>query len=181
MRERVAHGLLFALCGALIAPSAASAQLLKYENKAEVAGAALVSPESTRRILRILQDACNEAHPGAEAQLAKENAAWEKRHSRYLQLSQRARNMLGHKAQQETYELLERVPAEMAKGIVFVIHSTKASGPKAVDSFCASLAQSLADGKWDLQNNDPTLTAYFDDLIQREAGVPASANPALLP
>jgi hypothetical protein len=175
----IAASLLTGLLVTMVAPNAAEAQVLAYKSDAEILGAAHVSPESTRRVLKIIQAACTKGHAGAGDALVKELASWEVRHSRYLGLCNGFRGKLdklvtdsraGSEQRKQLVQLqaqimaaLDQGPAEMAKGYVFAIEQAGANqGAEGVDNICGGYAQSVAEGKWELKRNDPQLAAYFD-------------------
>lgn len=156
----------------------ASAQLLKYNSQAEILGAAAVSPDSGRQVLKGLLSVC--AQTGAQSRSTFENAlaGWEKRHQLFLQENARIKQDFLRRADnpgtseeerraiKNMYEVLvpKTIEAQIAS-LATPINTIE--DPKAKASLCNDYAQSVVEGQWDLQKNDPTLANFLADRIKK--------------
>lgn len=154
----------------------ACAQLLAYNNKEQILGAAAISPESGGKLLEKLVLRCSQY--GDTTRLAGETAmnAWKQRHQNYLD-----ENKI---VQQEIMAFVERatVPDAQKKDL----RDTFETGTKNIIdaqfkameapisampqvqqkvSICMSYFDSVNAGKLDLKNNDPVVTKFLDERI----------------
>ncbi len=162
--------------------SPAFAQLLKYNNRSELLGAAHVSPESTRRILVEWLRYCSENNASLQQEAAREMKAWEARHKLYLEASAAYREKLKKltanpslKPEQRVQfsKLQEQIEKDALKDAVaaqaeaFLVPLRSAQKHGSSEVLCRDSIQSVADGKWDLTRNDPALAKFFDEERRR--------------
>lgn len=159
-----------------LASMTAHAQLLKYNSKAEVHGAAAVSPTAGGQVLERLVALC--ANFGDPARLAGEAALkdWKARHQAYMDenaiikrslLSALSESPAPDPHKQELRHMLEvavpkMIDAQFAAASL-PIDSLFSNEAKA--SLCMDYIQSINDGKWDLRRNDPVVASFLDASI----------------
>ncbi|AMO96848.1 hypothetical protein CFter6_4247 [Collimonas fungivorans] len=170
--------------------STAHAQLLKYNNEAELFGAAAVSPDSGFQVLQKLIGLCLTYSPSLQSFGEQELKKWVSRHRSYLEENAASR--------QELIEMLNSpsMTAETKKNIKNML---EVYGPKMIDSqfetirisikgissqegqasLCSDYIQSIADGKFDLRKNDPSLSAYLDQRISKRGKKIATSSPTV--
>jgi hypothetical protein len=169
---------------------AAHAQLLKYNNEAELFGAAAVSPDAGRQVLQKLVDLCATYSPEVQTFGRQELKNWADRHRTYLEENVLVRQQFREisnspsatpEQQQGIRNMLEvMVPETVVKQFEAMSTPIRTIGiPAAQISLCKEYIQAIADGKFDLRKNDPSLSAYLDQRIARREAA-AAAQDALV-
>lgn len=152
------------------------AQLLKYDSEDELLGAAASSPGGVQQILERLVATCSAYGPALQSSGQQALIAWQARHGAYLEESAAIRRELqaryaapksDPRVREAFKNSLEVARPKMIdaqyESFVAPIKALQSSSQKA--AICRSYIQSIADKKWDLKSNDPTLATYFDRRI----------------
>lgn len=164
------------------------AQLLKYNSKAEIYGAAAVSPSAGAQILEKLVALCSTID--TPTRQASESALkdWKLRHQAYIDENANIRReFLGSLStspapeteKQQVRRMLEISVPKMIEAqysaISLTIDALESSDAKS--KLCMDYMQSVVEGKWDLRKNDPVVAQFLDSSIAaRKAG---EASPQL--
>lgn len=177
-QQRVHQERLAALAGRVarecsFQPAKARAQTLTYDTEAELVGAAMVSPESTRLILLNVVEFCSTSFPSIRLAADGAYTRWVERHTVYLGHSSgyraAAREALADKSYPEANraqirKLLEdgipRMVQSQTQAIVTPLQIAKENGTG--DALCMEYFNAIDAGKFDLAVNDPQLTEFFD-------------------
>jgi len=166
--------LIVAACAAAVP---ASAQLFKYDSEDEVMGAAVSSPESTRRILERLVAKCGAYGDAVKAPADKALAAWMVRHQAYLDEGRRVKKELQARftvpeARRKFDDMFDKqLPIMVDRQYEVYASSIDAMPvPAGKAQMCGSYIDAIVEKKFDLASNDPTLTAFFDKRIKAGAG-----------
>ncbi|MFL6659233.1 MAG: hypothetical protein ACJ8GW_14230 [Massilia sp.] len=160
----------------MLAP--ANAQLLKYENRDEIYGAAAVSPESTRQILKGIVEVCSKVGNKPRDASVQALAEWEQRHTLYFEENELIKKEMITAAQKpgassQHKKFIEQLFAVTlpqsikAQITAFTTPMETVSDPGLKTSYCMSFAGSITDGKWDLKNNDPVVAKFLDERIDK--------------
>lgn len=154
----------------------AQAQLLNYDREDELLGAAASSPGGVQQILERLVATCSAFGPALQSSGQQELTAWQARHGAYLDESAAIRQELrekyaGPKSDPRVREAFRNSLEVAGPKMIDAQYESFAAPIKALQSnsqkaaICRSYIQSIADKKWDLKSNDPTLATYFDRRI----------------
>jgi len=158
---------------ACIYANSAFGQLLKYDNEQELMGAAVSSPYSAGQIVKRLVDKCGAYNDSLRTSGDRALHSWEAHHQAYLEEGLRVKAQLEAKLSTPTdrsafKNMLEKqLPEAIQKqyeALAVVIDSAPSQAGKV--RMCEGYVQAIADGKFDLKVNDPTLSAYFDKRIR---------------
>ncbi|MDI4635543.1 hypothetical protein J7U46_20940 [Pelomonas sp. V22] len=161
----------------LVQPQCSDAQRLKYNSPAELAGAAAVSPEAGRQILKGLFSKCavygEAARRAGEAALA----GWEARHDGFLEENKRLKSELLRMASSPTATASQRsgiknlfevvVPQTVDAQLTALLTPIKLIEPaEAKASLCIDYAKSVQDGNWELEKNDPAVADFLKQSMR---------------
>ncbi|MCH8619527.1 hypothetical protein [Undibacterium sp. TS12] len=160
----------------LIINAPAHAQRLTYDNQSQVIGAAAASPEGGRVLLEKLFTYCSTY--GASVRIAGQQALkdWKTRHQSLLDenvivkrelfdsinkssVPEKDRNTFKHMFE----VVLPNTIEAQFKAYIAPIEGINNQEAKA--DLCMSYVKSVADGKWDLRNNDPVVYTFLNDRI----------------
>ncbi|MFZ6680117.1 hypothetical protein [Undibacterium sp. Tian12W] len=152
------------------------AQLLAYDNKDQIYGAAAVSPDAGGKLLGKLLAHCSQY--GEPVRRAGENSlnSWKKKHQPYLDENKVIqREVMAFINDPATPEAQRKVfKNTFETGVANMIDSqyktletsiTMLSDDKQKASMCMSYFGSVDAGKWDLRNNDPVVTKFLEERI----------------
>ncbi|MBL0729656.1 hypothetical protein [Piscinibacter sp. HJYY11] len=154
----------------------ANGQLLKYESEAEVHGAAAVSPETIRQILKKLQTACAPYQDPNRLTLEVAVAEWELRHRDFLKENERIKQEFLDVANDSTttpetkrkllyiFEVIAPTAVEVQSNAL-ISPLTLLPDAKSKISICSSYAIAISEGKFNLERNDPVVAKYLKQRI----------------
>jgi hypothetical protein len=163
---------------ACIYANSALAQVLKYDNEAQLMGAAVSSPASTDQILTRLVGKCGTYNDSLRVSGDQALHSWEERHHAYLDENRRVRAQFesmytapeAHSAFENMME--KQLPALVDKEYhVYAATIDSASTAPGKVQMCNSYFQAISAQKFDLKVTDPTLAAYLDKRIRARSGV----------
>ena len=158
---------------ALLLHAPINAETFSYENEAQLVGAAIVSPESTRLILTKTLEFCKSNFNVTTSSANAAFSGWMKRHETYLVHSAgyraAAKAMANDPAtpeprQAELRKLLEKDFPRLVNGelqaAILPLQIAKENGTG--EAMCRNYIRALDDGKFDLKVKDPQLADFFN-------------------
>jgi hypothetical protein len=156
----------------------AGAQTYTYDNQAQLIGAAITSPESTRLILVKALDFCSSIAPSVKPKSEMAFKKWIGRHTFYLKASAGYRAAAKQMAMDPSVpqqnrvmlkKLLEvdfpRLVASQTEAVIEPLRIAKENGGG--QSLCQDYIAALDSGKFDLKDKDPQLAEFYDKNAPR--------------
>lgn len=150
----------------------AKAQLLKYNNKQEILGAAAVSPDSGRQIIEKLVKECSQYGTSVQRRGDLAFKKWRDEHQALIDENTKIKQEifsakmtpLERQTANNMYQIqIPKMIDSQFKTISSAIASMPTKETKA--QICIDYIRSVEDGKWDLKINDPVVFNFLQDRI----------------